>query len=232
MATYEKFEDGKSKDISDELPFDLPQGWAWARIGDVVSMRAGKHISSEQIYDCSAKFPFPCYGGNGIRGYVSQYSHDGVHAIVGRQGALCGNLCIAEGKFYATEHAVVVKPYDKISASFSYWFLRALNLNKYATATAQPGLSVQEVEKAPFPLPPLAEQTRIVAKIKELVTYADKIGEASEGIEKTAERIDKKILDLAIHGKLVPQDPSDEPASELVKRIEAARLIKAGCKAH
>ena len=229
-ATYEKFADGTTKDISDELPFELPQCWAWVRIGDVVSMRAGKHISAEQIYDCSAKFPFPCYGGNGIRGYVSQYSHDGVHAIVGRQGALCGNLCIAEGKFYATEHAVVVKPYNKISASFSYWFLRALNLNKYATATAQPGLSVQEVEKAPFPLPPLAEQTRIVAKIKELFTYADKIGEASEGIEKTAERIDKKMLDLAIRGQLVPQDPNDEPASELVRCIEAARKIKAGGK--
>ena len=78
-----------------------------------------------------------------------------------------------------------------------------------------------------FPLPPLAEQKRIVAKIEELFAYADKIGKASDGIAQAAQRIDKKILDLAIRGQLVPQDPNDEPASELIKRIEAAKKATA-----
>ena len=79
-----------------------------------------------------------------------------------------------------------------------------------------------------IPLPPLYEQKRIVAKAEELFTYADTIGESSEGVARTAERIDKKSLDLAIRGQLVPQDPNDEPASELLKRIEAAKRAKAG----
>ena len=149
-------------------PFDLPHGWVWTRIGDVFSMKAGKHVSAEDIHSYSAQFQYPCYGGNGIRGYVADYSHEGNHAVVGRQGALCGNLNYAIDKFYATEHAVVVTTYCDVSARFTYWFLMALDLNRYATATAQPGLSVKEVEKVSFPLPPLAEQKRIVAKIEEL----------------------------------------------------------------
>jgi type I restriction enzyme S subunit len=131
-------------------------------------MKAGKHVSAEDIHSYSAQFQYPCYGGNGIRGYVADYSHEGNHAVVGRQGALCGNLNYAIDKFYATEHAVVVTTYCDVSARFTYWFLMALDLNRYATATAQPGLSVKEVEKVSFPLPPLAEQKRIVAKIEEL----------------------------------------------------------------
>ena len=79
-------------------------------------------------------------------------------------------------------------------------------------------------------MPPLAEQERIVAKVEELFSYAATIDVAADNIANTAERIDKKILDLAICGQLVPQDPNDEPASELVRRIEAARKIKAGGK--
>ena len=73
-----------------------------------------------------------------------------------------------------------------------------------------------------MPLPPLTEQKRIVAKVKELFAIADSLGVAADGLENAAKRLDKKILDLAIRGKLVPQDPDDEPASELVKRITAS----------
>ena len=78
------------------------------------------------------------------------------------------------------------------------------------------------------PLPPLAEQKRIVAKIEELFAIADSLGAAADGLENAAKRLDKKILDLAIRGRLVPQDPNDEPASELVKRIAASH--KSPCK--
>jgi len=224
-ATYEKFADGKVKDISEEIPFELAQGWAWTRIGAVFYLQAGKNISSQCIKEHSAGYPYPCYGGNGVRGYVKKSSHKGIHAVIGRQGALCGNLNLTHDEFYATEHAVVVETFSEVTADFAYWFLKQMNLNQYATATAQPGLSVREIVDVMFPLPPLAEQKRIVTKIEELFAYVDKIGEASDGITQAAQRLDKKILDLAIRGQLVPQDPNDEPASELIKRIEAAKKI-------
>ena len=226
-ATYEKFADGKVKDISEEIPFELAQGWAWTRIGAVFYLQAGKNISSQCIKEHSAGYPYPCYGGNGVRGYVKKSSHKGIHAVIGRQGALCGNLNLTHDEFYATEHAVVVETFSEVTADFAYWFLKQMNLNQYATATAQPGLSVREIVDVMFPLPPLAEQKRIAAEIEELFAHADKIGDAADGISQAAARINKKILGLAIRGQLVPQDPNDEPASELIKRIEAAKKATA-----
>ena len=110
------------------------------------------------------------------------------------------------------------------------FFLRALNLNQYSTATAQPGLSVNVINAILLPIPPLAEQKRIVAQIENLLKCVDEIDRESETLEKSITLAKQKILDLAIRGKLVPQDPADEPASELLKKIKAEKeaLIKAG----
>ena len=109
-----------------------------------------------------------------------------------------------------------------------------MNLNQYATATAQPGLSVKVVLDSPFPLPPLAEQKRIMAKIEKLMPLVEEYGKMEETRflldADLPATLEKSILQEAIQGKLVPQDPNDEPASELLKRIAAERkaLVKAG----
>ncbi len=221
-----------------KVPFEIPASWRWVRVGDVFSMQAGKYISAAKLRPQSNNFEYPCYGGNGVRGFLQHFSHEGEHAIVGRQGALCGNLNLASGKFYATEHAVVVDTYCGINAHFAYWFLMAMNLNQYATATAQPGLSVKVVLDSLFPLPPLAEQKRIVAKIEKLMPLVEEYGKMEEArLQLDADlpsALEKSILQEAIQGKLVPQDPNDEPASELLKRIAAERkaLVKAGKLKH
>ena len=87
---------------------------------------------------------------------------------------------------------------------------------------AQPNISKDIIVSYPFPLPPFPEQRRIVARIEELFKIADSLGKAADGLAEAAKRLDRKILDLAIRGKLVPQDPTDEPASELLKRISVA----------
>ena len=97
-----------------------------------------------------------------------------------------------------------------------------------ATGTAQKTVALNHLRNTLIPIPPLAEQKRIVAKIDELFAIADSLGTAADGLENAAKRLDKKILGLAIRGKLVPQDPNDEPASELVKRIAASH--KSPCK--
>lgn len=160
----------------DEIPFDIPESWKWVRIGQVFNLQAGKNITSADIYsEASNGNRYLCYGGNGFRGYVSAFNREGHYALIGRQGALCGNINVAEGQFYATEHAIVVEHFNKSDVLWCAFFLKALNLNQYATATAQPGLAVANIIKVPIPLPPLAEQKRIVAKIEKLLPLCERL---------------------------------------------------------
>ena len=128
-------------------------------------MAAGKAKSTDQIKTEPFDGCYSCFGGNGIRGYVDEYNQDGVFSIIGRQGALCGNINIASGKFYATEHAVVTTLYDGIDFNWSNYTLEALRLNEYATGAAQPGLSVANVLNVFVPVPPTDEQKQIGVKI-------------------------------------------------------------------
>lgn len=156
----------------DEKPFDIPDNWVWVRLGDIFSMQAGKFISANDIKP-SGKYPV--YGGNGLRGYTDTYNRDGIFPLIGRQGALCGNINLAKDKFYATEHAVVVSFFKQLNPYWASYFLKALNLNQYATSTAQPGLSVEKISVTFIPLPPLAEQARIVAKLDELLPQVQQL---------------------------------------------------------
>ncbi len=136
----------------------------WKTLGEVCGMKAGKQISADDISSLRSEDNiYPCIGGNGTRGYVNSFSHNGKFSIIGRQGALCGNICFAEGKFYATEHAVVVEHGEHFIARFLFHLLLLMNLNQYATGGAQPGLAVSKLAKINIPIPPLAEQERIVA---------------------------------------------------------------------
>lgn len=160
----------------DEVPFDIPVNWKWVRIGEIFNLQAGKNITSHNIFESqSEEKNYPCYGGNGLRGYVSTFNREGKYALIGRQGALCGNINYAKEKFYATEHAVVVDHFELTDVMWSGYFLKVLNLNQYATATAQPGLAVSNIVKVLIPLPPLEEQKRIVAKIEELIPYSKQL---------------------------------------------------------
>ena len=165
---YEKL-DGVERCIDDELPFEIPENWHWCKIGTIFTLQAGKNIQAAEIHENPFADCYPCYGGNGIRGYVTSPNRTGDYPIIGRQGALCGNVNRATGEFYATEHAVCVETYSQISVAWACLFLTALNLNQYATATAQPGLAVANINEVYIPLPPLAEQHRIVQRIEELL---------------------------------------------------------------
>ncbi len=125
-------------------------------------LKAGKSVSANEIIDYE-NGRYACYGGNGIRGYVSYYSHEGDYPIIGRQGALCGCVCWATDKFYATEHAVVVTGKEFMSQRFLFYMLQNANLNQYKTQGAQPGLSVTKLNEVRFFIPSLPEQQRIVS---------------------------------------------------------------------
>ena len=192
----------------------------WTTLGDVFILQAGKNITAKDIYDTpEPKHRFPCYGGNGLRGYVSNYNKEGHYPLIGRQGALCGNINEARGQFYATEHAVVVETYCETDIDWVINVLVYLNLNQYATSTAQPGLSVATINEVAIPLPPIEEQKRISKSLDKWFSLIDIIENGKADLQTIIKQAKNKILDLAIHGKLVPQDPNDEPAIELLKRI-------------
>ena len=227
---YEKFQDGTVKCIEDEIPFDIPDGWEWCRLRDICMMAAGKSKPKDQIKAEPFKGSYPCFGGNGIRGYVDEYNQDGTYSLIGRQGALCGNINVASGKFYATEHAVVTTLFSGIDFNWSNYILEALQLNTYATGAAQPGLSVANILSVFIPVAPVHEQKRIGNKIAFSIEIIEAIEQEKSDLQTLVTHAKSKILDLAIRGRLVPQDPTDEPASVLLKRIRAEKeeLIKQG----
>ena len=233
---YEKIlATGEVKCIDEEIPFEIPVGWMWCRLKHICSMQAGKNIYANKIFsDKSDSHPYRCVGGNGLRGYTENFNSHGHYSIIGRQGALCGCVNIEKGKFYATEHAVVVDTYEILSPLFMYYFLTALNLNKYATATAQPGLAVSNVLEVMCPLPPLNEGERIIEKLSLLIplienynVFQEKQDILNDSIKK---QLKKSVLQEAIQGKLVPQLAEEGTAQELLEQIKAEKekLVKDG----
>ena len=233
---YEKIlATGEVKCIDEEVPFEIPQGWEWCRLKHICSMQAGKNISANKIFsDKSDSHPYRCVGGNGLRGYTENFNSHGHYSIIGRQGALCGCVNIEKGKFYATEHAVVVDTYEILSSLFMYYFLTALNLNKYATATAQPGLAVSNVLEVMCPLPPLNEGERIIEKLSLLIPLIENYNVIQEKQnilnDSIKEQLKKSVLQEAIQGKLVPQIAEEGTTQEQLEqiKIEKQKLVKEG----
>ena len=134
----------------------------WIKLKDIVSMRAGSSITSKDIATVAdSSHVYPCYGANGIRGYVSAVTNRDNASIIGRQGALSGNISFAEAPFFATEHAVVVTPKVKLVLRWLYHTLIVAELSKYVTKSAQPGLSVRRLEQVEVLFPSIEEQQRI-----------------------------------------------------------------------
>jgi type I restriction enzyme S subunit len=158
---------------------DVPEGWEISALKYVVSMQSGGQITSENIAPIG---DYPVFGGNGLRGYTSTFTHDGFYVLIGRQGALCGNVNYAAGKFWASEHAVVVSPIGECSTVWLGELLRTMNLGQYSITAAQPGLSVEAICKLRIPLPPPTEQSAIAAfldretaKIDTLIAKQEKL---------------------------------------------------------
>lgn len=178
----------------------IPKHWGICRLKDCGTYKSGDNITSEQIEPIGE---YPVYGGNGLRGYFDNYTHDGDFALIGRQGALCGNINYAHGKFWASEHAVVVTLNQGIEL---YWFgetLKVMNLNQYSQSAAQPGISVDRIRALHMPFPSLEEQKQIVEHIKtETATIDTAIAKAEKEIELIREYKEAMISE-AVMGKIL-----------------------------
>lgn len=156
------------------------------RLDEVCELKAGNFVKTDDIRKEFSDKLFPCYGGNGLRGYTETFTNEGQFSLVGRQGALCGNVHLVSGKFHATEHALVAYPKENIDTIWLHYQLVFMNLNQYATGTAQPGLSVMNLNPIEITVPTTTVQKKIVSEIKK--------------IEKKIAEL-KKLIDLILRKK-------------------------------
>ena len=164
------------------------------------------------------------YGAAGVIDKVDSYLFDERLLLIGEDGANLlsrskNNAFFAEGRYWVNNHAHVLDATDKNLLDFIAIVINSMKLDDYITGSAQPKLSQDNLNKIPIALPPLAEQQRIIAEIKKWFTLIDQIEQGKADLQTIIKQTKSKILDLAIHGKLVLQDPNDEPAIELLKRI-------------
>ena len=240
------------RDISDEIPFEIPDSWEWVRLGSIVYNRGQMKPTSDFCYvDIGSidnkrqrlgdteniitpdKAPSRARKiidvGDIIYSTVRPYLH---------------NMCIIDRQFslqpIASTGFATMTCYSGLLNKYLFYYLLAPDFDNYANDTenskgvAYPAINDDRLYKALIPLPPLSEQHRIVAKIEELLPYIERYGKAEEQLTALnttfPEALKKSILQEAVQGELVPQNPDDEPASVLLERIrtEKQALIKAG----
>ena len=243
---YEKFADGSVKCIEDEIPFELPEGWEWARLGCITDViQYGLSNSAEATGDYRLlritdiqngcvnwdTVPFTCTD------EPEKYLLHKNDIVFARTGATVGKSFLITDLPYASVYAsylIRIRLIKGISSNYIYQFFNSYcyweQVTDKAVGVGQPNCNGTALKELFIPLPPQAEQNRIVPVANNLLKIVDVItferGSLSELIQTTK----SKILDLAIRGKLVPQDPDDEPASVLLERIRAEKkeLIKQG----
>ena len=150
------------------------------KLGELFLLKAGITTDSNDILSyMTSSHKYLCYGGNGVRGYTKYFSYSGTFPLIGRQGALCGNVQLAQGSFHATEHAILVKPLvEYIDVIWAYYALRALDLFRYHTGAAQPGISVKTLNNILLPIPILSEQ-------KKFVLFSNQINKLKSDVQKS-----------------------------------------------
>ena len=232
---YEKFQDGSVKCIEDEIPFELPEGWAWCRFTSVTVNRDSerKPISSANRTNVAKIYDY--YGASGKIDKIDKFIFNEKLLLIGEDGA---NLVtrskpiafFAEGQYWVNNHAHCIDSTDKLILEYLCLYINAISLEKYVTGSAQPKMTQDNMNSILIALPPYEEQKRLEFQVDHILKTVSTIENEKEDIVNYIVSAKSKILDLAIRGKLVPQDPNDEPASVLLERIRAEKeeLIKAG----
>ena len=190
---------------------EIPSHWVVAKLKRLAKMKSGDAITAEAIEE---RGPHPVYGGNGLRGYTGGYTHEGTFALIGRQGALCGNVHLVSGQFWASEHAVVASLKSDMDIHWFVELLRTMNLNQYSEAAAQPGLSVDQIINLYVPVSPNDEQKCISNYFEQEFSNVNAvINRTQKEIELVREYRERLISDV-VTGKLDVRDVKILAAAE------------------
>lgn len=175
------------------LRFPEFQGeWDSFLINEICSeFKSGKNIKADSI---SENGEYPVFGGNGLRGYTASYNHEGLYVLIGRQGALCGNVRSVNGKTYITEHAIAATGNEKSNTSFLHYLFIKMNLGQYSDQSAQPGLAVNKLLKLKVSLPPISEQKKIAKLLSLLDERISTQSKIIEDLKKLKSAIIEKVF--------------------------------------
>ncbi len=187
--------DGTPKGYKPSELGDIPEDWEVNPLGDLCSLKSGLGITSKDIDDSSA---YRCFGGNGLRGYTQKYTHDGNYVLIGRQGALCGNIQYVSGRFFASEHALVATLSKFSNAMWLAVYLERMNLNQYSESSAQPGLSAEKLRILKLITPTNEEQTAIATILSDM---DNELQALSQKLEK-ARALKQGMMQQLLTGKI------------------------------
>lgn len=217
----------KMKDSGIEWLGEIPEHWEVRKLKYVADFQSGEIITSETIEQTGE---YPVFGGGGFRGYTNAYTNDGEYVLIGRQGALCGNIKYASGKFWASEHAIVTYPRNKIETYFLGEILNVANLGRLSQTAAQPGISIGQIKHVKIPIPALTEQLAIVNYIKQETAILDTAISTIEKEITLVEEYKTALIAEAVTGKIDVRGyavPKVEMAEEIYEELEEEMSIEA-----
>lgn len=225
---------------AEEKPFEIPESWEWVRLGEVANILSGRDLPKRKhlVIQKENSIPYITGASNINNGIISYETWTDEPVTVAHEGDILltvkgtiGKIAILNiSKAHIARQIMAISTFgSKLRTGYIVLFLKwYVDELKSKAKSMIPGVTKEDVSNGIFPLPPLAEQKRIVAKVEECMHAIKTIEDSSKEYEKLENQLDKKVLDLAIRGKLVPQDSQDEPASVLLEKIkeEKAQLIK------
>ena len=177
----------------------IPCHWIVRKMKSLIDLKSGSNLTSEQISEKDDGYPV--YGGNGLRGTYSEYSNEGDYVLIGRQGALCGNINYASGKFWVTEHALVCYPKEVLDIRWLGESLRTMNLNQYSLSAAQPGLSAERIKNLYMIVPPTTEQQAIADYLDDKCADIDSLIQTKQSKIDSLKEYKKSIIYEYVTGK-------------------------------
>ena len=229
---YEKFQDGSVKCIEDEIPFDVPEGWEWCRLTEITfEIFAGGDKPENYSKTQTDEFSIPIFANgaenDGLYGFTNKARVNKSAITVSARGTI-GFCCIRHMPFVPIVRLITIVPAEGINIEYLRIVFQALI--ETGEGSSIPQLTVPGIKPKLIPIPPYSEQTRISNKLIETEKIVSAVELNQESVVNYIKLAKAKILDLAIRGQLVPQDPNDEPALVLLERIRAEKeeLIKAG----
>ena len=237
---YEKFQDGTVKCIEDEIPFEVPEGWSWCRYSDVIELYSGQDLTPDRYNDVGEGIPYITGASNLVSGKVlinrwtstptTHATKDDLLLIV--KGSGVGKMAFCDiTDAHIARQIMALRCTKVIKPQYLYIVISSMLSDIIAQANGIiPGIRREIVLGTLLPLPPFREQEKICEKAESSLRIINLIENEKDDLKECINKTKSKILDLAIHGQLVPQNPNDEPASVLLERIRAEKeeLIKQG----